>query len=747
MRRSTIRRPSAPAAAALVTALATGVMAFAGMPGVAAEPSGTPDYQPNADSLDTHPVPEWFDDAKFGIFIHWGAYSVPAWGPRGSYAEWYDNYLNSPGSPTYQHHEATYGQDYDYDRFIDDWKAEKFDPNAWVDLFNDAGAKYFVLTSKHHEGVALWDTDTSTRDVVDRGPHRDLAGDLFAAARRDGRLKAGFYYSLYEWFNPNYTGRQPTNPFTGETIPYTGVDPVDDYVHDYMQPQVHELIDKYDPDILWCDGQWEKPASYWDMAPVIADYYNQAKNRSDPKGVVVANRCKTRTGALDSPELDFQTPEYTVKPDIDPVKWESSRGIAHSYGYNQNEPVEDYLTSDQLVDSLADIVSKNGNLLLDVGPRADGTIPDVMAERLRDIGAWLDVNGEAIYGTTYYNHAEDRASNVPVRYTVKDGNVYAIALSWPGQRLTLGGDLPFDQSTNVRLLGSSDDSLPWRRTASGDIAITTPAESSTTSKHAYVFEISTPGVHELVRSRLDLPGETAPGTAVDGTINLANTGTETSPDVRLSLAAPEGWTVDPKESVVPGIAPGDSVDVPVRVSVPSDAATGPGDVVLSTAVGRMVARSTATLSVVLPNVAAGKAAGQSSTAYDAPAGRAVDGNTDGVFYNGSVTHTSEPSDQAWWQVDLGRSYPISEVDVWNRTDCCSDRLSDYWLIVSDSPITADSLEEARTAPGVTAVHQDSTAGRPTRVDLGEVSGRYVRVQLESDTNPLSLAEVQVRSAG
>jgi alpha-L-fucosidase len=743
MRARTIRALVAPT----IGALAVGLMAMSGVASVAAEPSTTPDYQPNADSLDNHPVPKWFEDAKFGIFIHWGAYSVPAWGPRGSYAEWYGNYMHQKGSPTYQHHRETYGEDYDYDQFIDAWKAEKFNPDAWVKLFDDAGAKYFVLTSKHHEGVALWDTATSTRDVVDRGPHRDLAGDLFAAARRDGRLKAGFYYSLYEWFNPNYTGRQPTNPYTGEPIDYTGVEPVDDYVHDYMQPQIRELIDKYDPDILWCDGQWEKPASYWDMAPVIADYYNQAKNRTHPKGVVVNNRCKTRTGALDSPELDFQTPEYTVKPDIDPVKWESSRGIAHSYGYNQNEPVEDYLTSNQLVDSLADIVSKNGNLLLDVGPKADGTIPRLMAERLRDIGAWLDVNGEAIYGTTYYSHAEDEHSNVPVRYTVKDGNLYAIALEWPGEQLTLGGDLPFDQSTEVRLLGSDGAALAWRRTASGDIAITTPAEDATTSRNAYVFKISTPGVHQLVRARLDLPQETGRGTTVEGTLSLTNAGSETSPDVRVSLSAPDGWSVDPARTVLPGIAPGATVQVPVKVTVPEDAATGPGEVSASTEAGRIGTRTTSTVSVVLPNVALGKPATQKSLGWGGVPERAVDGNTDGNWGGNSVTHTAEPSDQAWWQVDLGRSYPIDEVAIWNRTDCCSERLSDYWLLVSEDPITADSLAEARSAPGVTAIHEENTAGRPTRIDLDDVPGRYVRVQLESDVDPLSLAEVQVRSAG
>ena len=180
--------------------------------------------------------------------------------------------------------------------------------------------------------MSLWNSQVSGRDAVDLGPKRDLAGDLFNAARQDGKLKAGFYYSLYEWYNPSYTGRPVTNPYTGAPVPYTGAPAVQDYVGDYMLPQMRELIDGYDPDILWCDGQWEKPALYWKTAGVLAEYYNKAKNRPQPKEVAVANRCKIETGSLDSTELDFQTPEYTVKPDIDPDKWEASRGIAHSYG-------------------------------------------------------------------------------------------------------------------------------------------------------------------------------------------------------------------------------------------------------------------------------------------------------------------------------------------------------------------------------------------------------------------------------
>ncbi|MBE1562840.1 alpha-L-fucosidase [Nonomuraea africana] len=697
-------------------------------------------YEPTVESLNSHPTPRWFEDAKFGVFIHWGAYSVPAWGPRGSYAEWYWNYLNSSGSATNRHHRDTYGTGFDYDRFVDQWKAEKFDPADWVKLFNDAGAKYFVLTSKHHEGVSLWDSRVSGRDTVELGPKRDLSGELFAAAHRDGKLKTGFYYSLYEWYNPSYTGRPARNPYTGAEIPYTGAPQVADYVGDYMLPQMRELIDGYDPDIIWCDGQWEKPASYWKTAGVIADYYNKALRSG--KEVAVANRCKIESGNLDSTELDFQTPEYTVKADIDANKWEASRGIAHSYGYNQNEPESDYLTSDQLVDSLVDIVSKNGNLLLDIGPRADGTIPSLMRERLLDIGDWLKVNGEAIYGTTYWNHAEEKGGGDDVRYTVKDGALYATALAWPGEELTLGADVPADHSTRVTLLGSDGAPLAWHRDGQGRFVVKTPQEQG---RHAYVFKITTPGVNTLLRASTDLPDEIAEGRTVTGTLTLTNTGATQAPVTELAASAPSGWTVTPAATRVDPLAPGESATIPLTVTAPAGAEAGRHEVAFALRTGRMATTVRHPLTVNLPNLSLGRPATQKSTGYDAPAGRAVDGNTDGAFFGGSVTHTAEPERQAWWQVDLGESAALSGVDIWNRTDCCGDRLKDFWVLASDQPITADGLEEARSAPGVTAVHVAAQAGRPSRIALPEgTRGRYVRVQLASTNNPLSLAEVQVR---
>ncbi|AZM48749.1 hypothetical protein DMB38_25885 [Streptomyces sp. WAC 06738] len=740
------------AAAALLSAVGALLGGAPGSAGAAGQGGGrepVPDYEPTVESLNSHPTPEWFDDDKFGIFIHWGAYSVPAWGPRGTYAEWYWNYMNQGGHATNAHHRDTYGTDFEYDEFIDRWQAEKYDPDAWVKLFKDAGAKYFVLTSKHHEGVALYDSAVSGRDTVDMGPRRDLAGDLFDAAREAGGLRAGFYYSLYEWSNPSYTGRPATNPYTGEPVPYTGAPVVDDYAGDYMAPQMRELVERYDPDILWCDGQWEKPVDYWNTAPVIADYYNQAKNRERPKDVAVANRCKIETGALASTELDFQTPEYTVKEDIDPDKWESSRGIGHSYGFNQNEPESDYLTSDQLIDSLADIVSKNGNLLLNIGPRADGTIPEIMRNRLLDIGTWLDVNGEAVYGTTYWHHAEEPAGGDDVRYTVKDGTLYATALSWPGEQLTLGADVPTGRGTEVTLLGSDGRDLDWHRDADGRVVVDTPAAgpAATGSEHAYVFKIRTPGVNGLMRTHTELPDELNPGRTAEGTLTVTNTGRREAA-ARVDVDAPAGWTVSPAAIRTGPLAGGADARIPLKVTPASGTAPGDYELRLTLRHGRQATTTAVPITVAPENLARGKPAQQKSTAWDAPAERAVDGDTEGGFAAGSVTHTAEDgSAQPWWQVDLGEMQAVDSVNVWNRTDCCADRLTDFWVLASKAPITADGLAEARSAPGVTAVHVEGQAGRPTTVDLPPGTGaRHVRVQL-AGSDPLSLAEVQVHPPG
>ncbi len=721
---------------AVVTTAAT----LAVVASAVAAPAGAedvPDYEPTPESLNQHDAPEWFEDAKLGYFIHWGPYSVPAYAPPSggnAYAEWYWTELNNDGSPTQQRHAELYGQDAPYDAFIDDFDAERFDPTAWLDLFVEGGAKYFVFVSKHHDGVALWDTDTTDRDTVALGPRRDFAAELFEAAE-DYPLKTGFYFSMPEWYHPvgGWFANGPTNPYTGAPVPYTGYTPVDDYVMDHQYPQMLELVDRFDPDIMWCDIGGPNNSNEF-----MAYYFNQAKNRDEPKEVTVNNRCGNGVH-------DFTTPEYAVEPDINPDKWEATRGIGRSFGFNAEEGPEDHLSPDELIDSFADIVSKNGNLLLNMGPRADGTIPEVQAERVRALGDWLEINGEAIYGTTYWNHADDENSNVPVRYTMNGGTLYATALEWPGAELTLSGDLPVVDASTITLLGADGDALAWERTGDG-VTVTMPDEgaAATASEHAYTFKIETRGVQTLLRTDLAVADATELGAPVSASVTLTNPSDETAVGGRVTLDVPEGWTVTPRQAVVPRLAAGESRTVELQVVPAADAEPGRYDVGAQVRSGRLTYELDASVLTGFEEIAQGKPVAQKSL-YQGNQGqpeRAVDGNTDGSWGNNSVTHTAEPETEAWWQADLGASRQLGEIALWNRTDCCSDRLSDYYVFVSEQPFAHDSVAETLAQPGVQAFHQEAAAGRPTRLPV-DVTGRYVRVQLTSGSNPLSLAEVQV----
>ncbi len=695
------------------------------------------DYQPTTESLDKHQVPQWFNDAKLGFFIHWGAYSVPAWAPKGSYAEWYFQGMSYAGSPMYNHHKEVYGENYPYDQFIQDWKPTKYDPKKWIKLFEKGGAKYFVMATKHHDGVALWDTKTTDRNTVALGPQRDLVKELFDAAKKSP-LKTGVYYSMPEWYHPKYPGDSffpggpPRNPYTGQEVPYTGYKPINDYVMDHQYPQMVELVQKFDPDIVWCDGVGGPNNSNQFMA----DYYNQAKNRPVPKDVVVDNRCGNASS-------DFTTPEYSVEPDINPNKWETTRGLGYSFGYNQQEDVNDYLSTDQLIDSFADTVSKNGNLLLNIGPKADGSIPDIQAERVRELGKWLKINGEGIYGTTYWNHAEDEASNVPVRYTVKGGNLYATALQWPGQELVLSGDLPLSDTSKITLLGGGKTPLRWRKDG-GKVRVTMPARGSdaTESKNAFMFKVSTPGVSQIVRSDITLPEAARLGEPITAKITVGNASSTPVSGVGVGLNLPAGWTAQPEQATA-DLPVGGSKTIEFKVTQPTTIQAGGYPISAKVTNGAFV-YDTIPRPVLIgfENAALGTSATQKSLAWGGLPGRAVDGRTDGVFGNGSATHTAEPESEAWWQTDLGASKPINQISIWNRTDCCSDRLSDYYVMVSDTPFTSDSLAATLAQPGVHAYHQKEMARTPDRI-TPNISGRYVRVQLASKSNPLSLAEVQI----
>jgi alpha-L-fucosidase len=470
---------SGPFAALLLAGIA-----LTGAGGAASAQDGP--YQATTESLRRHKVPQWFEDAKFGIFIHWGVYAVPA------YHEWYVEFISPKsnfgflyGGPPYtatrgnlpeelfkanireqafQYHLKNWGPNFAYDDFIPMFKAEKYDPDAWADLFRQAGARYVVLTAKHGDEFALWPTKHTRRNAMEMGPHRDLAGDLSKSVRKAG-MKMGFYHNTtYTFWDPRYPGR--------------------DWV-DYMNNSIKELVDLYHPSVLWGDvtvgpvkdGRGNPlPADYWNSKEVLAYFYNHSEN---PEEVVANDRWGRDT---DGKMLgDFATPERSRVNRILPQKWEECDSLdPTSWGYNRTLHLGEYMTANELVDYLVDIVSKNGNLLINVGPRADGTIPEFMQDTLKRTGDWLRVNGEAIYGTRYWDTYRDG----DVRFTRKGNTLYAIALEWPEDELRLT-TLAGKQVVSVSLLGLSE---PVRWKQQKDALVIEPP-SKRPCRYAYAFKI------------------------------------------------------------------------------------------------------------------------------------------------------------------------------------------------------------------------------------------------------------------
>jgi len=435
-------------------------------------------YEPTWDSLKQHQVPAWFKDSKFGIFIHWGVFSVPAWAPvdckldmysrlyeNHPYAEIYMLCMKYKNSPFWEHHKKTYGGDFHYDDFIPMFKAENYNPDAWASLFKEAGAKYSVLVSKHSDDFALWPTAYSDRNSVNMGPQRDLVGDFGEAMRRNN-LKMGLYYT---WAFNAYYSHYPCFPYT-----------------DYLHGQAKELINSYNPDLFWADAEYAVPeqripSEAWKSKELISYFYNHAKN---PDEVLVNDRW----GREGSDRLlgDYMTPEYYSMKGIPEFYWETTRGIGQSFGYNQEETEKHYESVKGLIRLLVDNVSKNGNLLLNVGPKADGTIPEIQAARLKGMGRWLAVNGEAIYGTRHWVAPEAKTvDGIDVRFTLKNNILYAILLDKPAGKVKLNS-LYAKENTQIRILGT-DGLLQWKQNGS-NLEIEFP--ENLPDSEAYSFEIT-----------------------------------------------------------------------------------------------------------------------------------------------------------------------------------------------------------------------------------------------------------------
>ncbi len=418
-------------------------------------------YQNTWKSLDSRPIPGWFEDAKFGIFIHWGIYSVPAWrklepGLYASYAEWYyARVMYNPDNGGLAFHNKNYGENFEYRDFAPLFKAELFEPDQWVNLFKKAGAKYVVLTTKHHDGFCLWPTKSPYKknwNAMDIGPKRDLVGDLTTAVKAAG-LRMGLYYSIVEW-ESSRTHRTESGYYVPEKMVKKYKIPENEYVEKHLFPQLKELVNNYRPSLLFSDGgEWDGSEEYLKTKEYLAWLYNESPVKNE---IVVNDRF-----AKDMPgnHGDYYSSEYKDAKGIFSKPWEESRGVGGSYGFNRAENAENYTTSRQLILELVDIVSRGGNLLLNVGPAADGTIPVVMQERLLDIGKWLEVNGEAIYQTRKRVVTSQKSVDHEIYFTKNGNKVFCIFSRWSS---SLDIDLlPDEKVKKVTLLGYSGE-IKWK---------------------------------------------------------------------------------------------------------------------------------------------------------------------------------------------------------------------------------------------------------------------------------------------
>ncbi|MBN8851378.1 MAG: alpha-L-fucosidase [Sphingobacteriales bacterium] len=457
-------------------------------------------YAPNWESLDKRPVPQWYQDAKFGIFIHWGVYSVPAFRTKGEYAEWYQNGLNSGDTAAIAFHKRQYG-DLTYYQLADRFRAALFNPDDWAHLIEKSGARYVVLTSKHHDGFALWPSKEATRDwgfpwnAVEAGPHRDLLGDLFTALRKTS-VHPGLYYSLYEWYNPIWLKDHKQ------------------YVAQHEWPQMKDLVNNYKPEVFWTDGEWDETAETWKSQEFLAWLYNESPIKDK---VVTYDRwgkgVRFKHGGV-------FTPEYQPDVSFADHYYEESRGMGYSYGYNRNEDAWDYNSAETMIGQLVDKTSGGGNFLLDIGPDADGKIPPIMQERLLQIGEWMETNHEAIYNTSRWRTPRQTdASGKPecfFTYNKNTKDLFVILPHWPGSSFTIK-DLAIAPGTRIELLESRQ--ILNAHQNGKDLEIEFPVYDPATIKSKYYYTMRLAGAGDFADNpRLDLQ---YPGNLLKPIVNIS----------------------------------------------------------------------------------------------------------------------------------------------------------------------------------------------------------------------------------
>jgi len=438
-------------------------------------------FEPTWESLRRYTVPEWYLDGKFGIFIHWGLYAVPAFGN-----EWYPRNMYQQGSREFEHHVKTHGPhtEFGYKDFIPMFKAEKFDPDHWANVFRNAGAKFVVPVAEHHDGFAMYDCGFSDWCAAKMGPKRDLIGELAEAVRKQWLVFGVSSHRAEHWWfldggmkfpsdvqDPRYAGLYgPAQP--------KEMQPNEEFLDDWLA-RTCELVDKYRPQLVWFDWWIEEPAFRPYLQRFAAYYYN----RGAQWGRGVAINFKNRAFPADAAVYDVERGQLD---DINPLFWQTDTAVAkNSWGYTADL---DYKTAEQIIGDLVDIVSKNGALLLNVGPKPDGTLPERDEQILLEIGRWLQVNGEAVFGTRPWKVYGEGPTQVAsggftdtkrgaftgqdIRFTTKGGVLYATLLAWPEngevtlQSLSPNLRLYPREVADVRLLGTGQP-LKWSRGKSG----------------------------------------------------------------------------------------------------------------------------------------------------------------------------------------------------------------------------------------------------------------------------------------
>ncbi|HXE80485.1 MAG TPA: alpha-L-fucosidase [Vicinamibacterales bacterium] len=467
-------------------------------------------FVPEWESLARFRVPEWYQDAKFGIFIHWGVYAVPAFGN-----EWYPRNMYRRGTPEFEHHVATYGPQsrFGYKDFIPRLTGERFDARDWAALFKAAGARYVVPVAEHHDGFAMYDSDLTRWTAAKMGPRRDVIGELAEAVRREGLVFGLSSHRVEHWWffdqgrtfdsdvqDPRY--QDFYGPAVDQKTSEAGQTPPDRaFLEDWLA-RCAELVDKYQPQLVWFDWWIAQPPVHPYLREFAAYYYNRGAEWG--RGVAINYK---KHGGESFPDtagvLDIERGQLAAAR---PLFWQTDTSVSKtSWGYVTNHQ---YKTVDSIVDDLVDIVSKNGALLLNVGPKADGTIPEPEERMLREIGAWLAVNGEAIYGTrpwTVFGEGPTQVIEGPfaddkrkpftaddIRFTRKGASLYAIALAWPEsgvvriRTLADGSKHLSGGIASVELLGSG--AVEWTRDAEGlHIRLPRPPEPR---PHAMSFRIT-----------------------------------------------------------------------------------------------------------------------------------------------------------------------------------------------------------------------------------------------------------------